>query len=283
MAVETHPGPRRRRRRGLLRGPLRALGARQLAGDRDRLHAATGSTGRSGSPTTSAGARCGSTPCSSTARTRSPTTSRPTSTPRRARSRSTSSPPSRPTRPATASSSSASCTRSSARGDGSVAGVLAATRGRADVGPPPGLRAPAPDGRRAARGPLAAQARRGGDALPRRRRGRPGPARPAHDRGLPRALRRPPRLPRGDAARLARRAAPHRLRRQAARGAAPRGARGDHGGDRRRHPRGAAVDGRGAPSRRTGTAATRSASASRSRTSPRPAPPRSSRSCARSA
>ena len=44
----------------------------------------------------------------------------------------------------------------------------------------------------------------------------------------------------------------------------------------------AAVDARRWPSRRTGTAPTRSASASRSRTSARPARPRSSRACARS-
>src|SRR3954466_13302544 len=68
------------------------------------------------------------------------------------------------------------------------------------------------------------------------------PARPAPDRGLARAPRRPARLPRGDAPYLARRAAPHRLRRQAARRPLRRGAgRGDRG-DRRPHPRGAALD-----------------------------------------
>ena len=59
-------------------------------------------------------------------------------------------------------------------------------RRRDHVGPPPGLQPPGPDGRRAAPRPLEDQARRGGDALPRRRRGLAGPARAAHDRGLAR-------------------------------------------------------------------------------------------------
>ena len=58
-----------------------------------------------------------------------------------------------------------------------------------------------------------AAARQGGDALPRRHRGAPRAVRPAHHRALPRGARRPARLPRGHPQRLARRAAPHRLRR----------------------------------------------------------------------
>ena len=69
------------RRRDLLRGPLRALGARQLDGHGARLHR--------GRPPVAGGLhrvrahrrRCGTTACSSGARTPSPTTSRPTSTP----------------------------------------------------------------------------------------------------------------------------------------------------------------------------------------------------------
>ena len=102
-------------------------------------------------------------------------------------------------------------------GDGSVAAALQATPpditwghrmvfGRLDR-----------DGRRAARGPLAAQARVGGHALPPHRRGEPRPARPAHDRDVARGDGRHARLPRGHAQRRARRAAPHRLRREAAR------------------------------------------------------------------
>ena len=113
------------------------------------------------------------------------------------------------------------------------------------------------DGRRAARRPLAAQARRGGDALPRRRRGARWPSPGQHMiETLPRAARRAARLPRRDAQRRARRAAPHRLRRQAAGRPLRRGPRADRRGDRRAHPRGAAVDVGASPSRRTGTSYT---------------------------
>ena len=123
------------------------------------------------------------------------------------------------------------------------AGRRPARHGRRDhVGPPPGLQPPGPDGRRAAPRPLEDQARRGGDALPPRRRGLAGPARAAHDRGLARGARRAARLPRGHAQRLARRAAPHRLRRQAAGRPLPRGPRADPGRDRRAHQGGPAVD-----------------------------------------
>ena len=102
-----------------------------------------------------------------------------------ARSRSTSSPPSRSTRRATPSSSSASCTRSSAAATGPSAACCAAPRPSSRGATARSSRA-STHGRRAARGPLAAQARRGGHALPRRRRGDARPARPAHDRALPR-------------------------------------------------------------------------------------------------
>ena len=158
---------------------------------------------------------CGTTRSSSGARTPSPTTCRRSSTPRRARSRSTSSPPSRSTRRATPSSSSASCARSagSATARGRRAGGDPAA---ADVGLRQDVRAARQAHRRAAPRPLAHQARPGGDALPRHRRGDARAARPALHRGLPHAARRAARLPQRDAQRRARRAAPHRLRRQAA-------------------------------------------------------------------
>ena len=146
----------------------------------------TASSGRRSSPTSSAGPRCGTTRCSSTARTRSPTTSRRSSTPPRARSRSTSSPPSRSTRRATRCSSTASCTRSSSAGDGTIAGALEATRPGAHVGLREDVRDARPRGRRAAPRPLAHQARAGGDDVPLRRRGDARPARPALHHRLPR-------------------------------------------------------------------------------------------------
>ena len=97
-----------------------------------------------------------------------------------------------------------------------IAASLATTQPRADLGLRKVFAPPRPDGRRAAQGPLEAQARRGGHALPPHRRGLARPARPALHRGLPRGARPAARLPRGHAQHLARRAAPHRLRRQAA-------------------------------------------------------------------
>ena len=114
-------------------------------------------------------------------------------------------------------------------------------RARAHVGAPQALRPPGPDGRRAALRPLAAHAHEGDHALPHHRRGHARPARPAHDRDLARADGPHARLPRGDAPDRDRRAAPHRLRRQAARRPVPREPRADAGGDRRPHPRGPAV------------------------------------------
>ena len=118
-------------------------------------------------------------------------------------------------------------------------------RRRDHLGPPQGLRAPGPDGRRAARRPLQAAARARDDALPRHRRGLARPAGPAHDRALPGGARPAAGLPRGHAQRGARRAAPHRLRREAARRPLPRGPRAHRRRDRRHAARGAAVDGRG--------------------------------------
>ena len=70
--------------------------------------------------------------------------------------------------------------------------------------------------------PLAADARPRGHALPRRRRGHARPARPAHDRDVAGADGPHAGLSRGDAQRRDRRAAPHRLRRQAPRRPVPR-------------------------------------------------------------
>ena len=93
------------------------------------------------------------------------------------------------------------------------------------------------DGRRAAQGPLEAQARRRGGALPPADRSRRGPVRPALHRQLPRAAPDHAGLPRGHRQGLQRRAAPHRLRGQAARRPPGRGL-----GLRGRCGRGAAHD-----------------------------------------
>ena len=78
------------------------------------------------------------------------------------------------------------------------------------------LRPPRQDGRRAARRPLAGPARRGGDALPHRDRGLARAARPALHLQLPGGARPAARLPPGHGEHRRRRAAPHRLRREAA-------------------------------------------------------------------
>ena len=78
-------------------------------------------------------------------------------------------------------------------GDESIASTLRATDSRDHLGPPQGVRPAGPDGRRAARRPLQAAARQGGDAVPHRRRGLARPARAAHDRALPRGARPAPR------------------------------------------------------------------------------------------
>ena len=111
------------------------------------------------------------------------------------------------------------------RGDGSVAGRLKADRARAHLGLPQDVRAAGRDHRRAALGPLARGAGAGRDDVPHRRRGAARAAGPALHLRLPRAARPAARLPRGHAADRARRAAPHRLRRQAAARPARRGAR----------------------------------------------------------
>ena len=76
------------------------------------------------------------------------------------------------------------------------------------------LRPARDDVRRAAPRPLAAQVRAGDHALPPDHRGLDGPAGPALHRGLLHQGRDDARLLRGHAQRRARRAAPHRLRRQ---------------------------------------------------------------------
>ena len=115
---------------------------------------------------------------------------------------------------------------------------------RADLGAPQDVRPPRGDGA-AARRP----SRTTGACSPRRStlyhiidRGRPGPVR-ASTRSSARSseLDLLPGFQRGHAQRLARRAAPHRVRRAAARRPLRRGPRGHPGRDHRRVPRGAAV------------------------------------------
>ena len=130
-----------------------------------------------------------------------------------------------------------------------------------------GLQPPRQDGRRAASRPVAAEVRAGDHPLPPDRRGEHGPARPALHRGLLRPRGLDARLQRRHGERLARRAAPHRIRRQGAERAAhanrtsarppstscwPRSSRGS----------------RRCSSPRTGTASTRAATGSSSRRSP---------------
>ena len=107
-------------------------------------------------------------------------------------------------------------------GDGSMASSLNAIKPQLTPGLAQDLRPPGPDGRRAARRPLARPARRGGDALPHRDRGRARPARPALHLQLPGRARPAAGVQRGHAEHRRRRAAPHRLRRQAAVRPAPR-------------------------------------------------------------
>ena len=113
--------------------------------------------------------------------------------------------------------------------------------GPAHLGPSEGLRPARRDGRGAPARPFQAQARRRRHAVPHRHRGQPRPARPAHDRALPRGVRPAAGLPRGHAPRRARRAAPHRLRRPAP-GRPVRGGRDVRGRGRRDDARGPAVD-----------------------------------------
>ena len=79
------------------------------------------------------------------------------------------------------------------------------------------LRPPRHHGRRAARRPLAREARGGGHPLPHRDRGLARAAGPALHLQLPRGTRPAARLPQGHGEHRGRRAAPHRLRREAAR------------------------------------------------------------------
>ena len=91
----------------------------------------------------------------------------------------------------------------------------ASGRAGAHLGLPQDVRAARRDHRRAAHRPLAGRARARGDHVPRRRRGAARAARPALHLRLPRQARSAARLPRRHEAGGARRAAPHRLRRQA--------------------------------------------------------------------
>ena len=113
-------------------------------------------------------------------------------------------------------------------------------RAAAQLGLPQRLRPARPDGRRPAPRPLAAELRPRDRALPHGRRGDPGPARPALHRGLLRQRGDDARVQRGDGERLARRAAPHRLRGQGALRVLRR-VGGVQGGGRRAAARGAAV------------------------------------------
>ena len=116
----------------------------------------------------------------------------------------------------------------------------------ADCGLPQDLRPARPDGRRAARRPLAGAAGGRRDALPHRHRGGPRPARPALHLRLPGEARPAARLPRGHAEHRRRRAAPHRLRREAAVGPQPRRPGGRAQGRRRAAPRRHPLHGPGA-------------------------------------
>ncbi len=96
------------------------------------------------------------------------------------------------------------------------------------------------DGRLASQGPIAAELRPRDCALPHGRRGHPGPAGPALHRGLLHQVGLDARVQRGDGEHLARRAAPHRLRRQGALRAL-RAVGGVQGGGRRAAARDHAV------------------------------------------
>ena len=168
-------------------------------------------------------------------------------------------------------------------GDGTIAGGLKATDDQITWGHRKVFTRLEQMAERAAQGPLQAEARRGGDAVPRGGRGPAGPARPAHDRALPGGVRPAAGLPQRHPQRRAGRAAPHRVRRQAARRALRRGPASASG---RRSSTSCARCCRGrsrSPSRRTGTGATSSASGSRSWTSARRGCARWSRSCVPSA
>ena len=124
------------------------------------------------------------------------------------------------------------------------------------------------DVRRAAPGPVDPEAGGGGHALPRGDRGHARPARPALHHQLPHRPRAAARLPRGHGEGGGRRAAPHRVRREAAVGPAPDGPGGAARG-RGAAARGDPLHGLGPDPARTGTCATSSASGSRWRTSAR--------------
>ena len=118
------------------------------------------------------------------------------------------------------------------------------------------LRPARDDGRRAPPRPLAAQVRAGDHPLPPDHRGLDGPARPALHRGLLHQGGDDARLLRGHAQRLARRAAPHRLRRQGPLRAA-RGVRRVQGRGRARSCARCSPTSSRSSCRRTGTRRTR--------------------------
>ena len=122
---------------------------------------------------------------------------------------------------------------------------------RADLGLSQDLREARPGRRRAAPRPLAAQVRAGDHDVPPGRRGGARAAGPALHRELPDRARPPAGLRGGHEERLARRAAPHRLRRQGALGADPRGPR-VQGRRRRSAERGDGLHDRRAPAAELG-------------------------------
>ncbi|CAA9486134.1 MAG: ribonucleotide reductase, partial [uncultured Solirubrobacteraceae bacterium] len=229
-----------RRAAGDLRGPLRAMGARQLVGDGHRLLRRPGRLAR---VVLRAAAPRGAVELHALLPRRGRGRRQPLAVHRRGAARGAEVLPGDPARrrgaphrllPALPAGGGRHRARRLDRRD------ARRHRGRAHLGLPPHLRAPRPDRRRAAQLTVADQPRARGDDVPRAGRVGARPARAALHRGLPRAPRRPPRLPGRDAQRRARRAAPHRLRRAPAprpRAGGPRGPRGGGRGAPRGHPR----------------------------------------------
>ena len=152
-----------------------------------------------------------------------------------------------------------------------LASTLALHREPARLGLSQRLRPARPDGRRAPPRPLAAEVRAGDRALPHGRRGdaSPSPASTSSRTTSPRPARCPASARDGE--RLARRAAPHRLRRQGA-VRAPRRVGRVQGSRPRAAPRDHALLPGGVRARRAAsTASTRAATGSRWRTSSRSA------------
>ena len=199
------------------RAGRRATGARRRS-----TSPRTPASGRRSSPSSSARPRSGTTRSSSGARTRWPTGCRPTSTPRRLRSRSTSSPRSRSTRRATRSSSRASCSEVAGVGGDDIGGRLAAIEPQLTWGFRKmfeRLETMSDELRRKPSIPNLAAAITLYHVVIEATLAQPG------QHFITSYLERRdllPGLPRGDGERRARRAAPHRLRREAAVGPLPR-------------------------------------------------------------